>query len=292
MITVPVPAAEVDVDTDLVAALLSAQRPDLVGETIRAVGSGWDNALFRVGADWSVRLPRRAVAVPLLLNELRWLPEIADGLPLPIPVPTFAGVPACGYPWPWSIAPWLTGDTAESTPPANLEAAADALGAFLAALHRPAPPDAPENPFRGVPLPERHDRLEAGLADIETAFDADQIRARWWQVRDTPAWAGPPVWLHGDVHPLNLLVERGRLSGVIDFGDLTAGDPASDLAVAWMMFTGGGRDRFRTATRTDRDTWRRAYGWALALGVAFAGGDGPVRAIGLRTLGHALADEV
>jgi aminoglycoside phosphotransferase (APT) family kinase protein len=289
------PAAEVEIDKALVTALLREQHPDLAGAEIRPVGSGWDNALFRVGRNWVVRLPRRTVAVSLLRNELRWLPEIADGLPLPIPVPVRSGASGCGYPWPWSIAPWLAGDTAEAASPTDLGAAADALGAFLAAFHGPAPAAAPANPFRGVPLAHRQAALDSGLARLEGAldgaFDVAAMRARWAEVRDTPVWPGPSVWLHGDVHPLNLLVHRGQLAGVIDFGDLTAGDPASDLAIAWMMFRGRSRDRFRRAAGADDDTWRRALGWALALGVAFSSGDGPVRAIGLRTLRNALADD-
>jgi aminoglycoside phosphotransferase (APT) family kinase protein len=270
---------------------LREQHPDLADEEIEPVGSGWDNALFRVGRRWVVRLPRRHVAVPLLLNELRWLPVIAAWLPLPIPVPVRSGAPGCGYPWPWSIASWLPGETAEAQPPADLAAAADGLGGFLAALHRPAPADAPANPFRGVPLTERDALLEAALVRLDPAVDRDAVRTRWARARDAPPWSRPAAWLHGDVHPLNLLVHGGRLAGVLDFGDLTAGDPASDLAIGWMMFADRSRDRFREAVGADDDTWRRALGWALALGVAFSSADGPVRAIGLRTLRNALADD-
>jgi len=34
---------------------------------------------------------------------------------------------------------------------------------------------------------------------------------------------------------VNILVDDGQVSGVIDFGDMTAGDPAGDLSVAWML---------------------------------------------------------
>jgi aminoglycoside phosphotransferase (APT) family kinase protein len=287
----PTPPAEVAIDVDLVAALLEIQHPDLAGAEIRPVAAGWDNALFRIGAAFTARLPRRSAAVPLVLKELRWLPVIAAALPLPVPVPLRAGAPGCGYPWPWSIGPWLPGDPADVSPPADLVAAADSLGTFLAALHQPAPPDAPINPFRGVPLPARDHLLESGLERLDAGFDPRRVRARWAAVRDTPPWSRPPVWLHGDVHPLNLLVHRGRLAGVLDFGDLAAGDPASDLAIAWMMFTGASRTRFRDAVGADADTWRRALGWALALGVTLANGDGRLRAIGIRTIGRALEED-
>ncbi|MFZ0160504.1 MAG: phosphotransferase [Kineosporiaceae bacterium] len=121
----------------------------------------------------------------------------------------------------------------------------------------------------------------------------------WSDALATPIWDGPSVWLHGDLHPGNLLVHAGRLSGVVDFGDITAGDPATDLSVAWMLLPRSADDAFRGAyaARSGRSlddaTWRRARGWALALSVAFVGHsvDNPMIAgIGRRTLHAVLAD--
>src|SRR4249919_3336738 len=117
MVQMATPQAEVDIDARLVAALLSEQHPDLAHQPLRPLAAGWDNVMFRVGNRLVARLPRRLAAVPLLLNELRWLPEVATGLPLPVPVPVRSGAPGCDYPWPWSISPWLPGQTADSTPP-------------------------------------------------------------------------------------------------------------------------------------------------------------------------------
>ena len=114
--------------------------------------------------------------------------------------------------------------------------------------------------------------------------------ARFELLLRTPEWAGPPLWLHGDLHPLNLLVDHGQLSAVIDFGDLCAGDPASDLYAAWMLFDADARAVFRAATRADAATWRRAQGWALALAVAFCAGDERIAGIGRRTLTAVLTD--
>jgi aminoglycoside phosphotransferase (APT) family kinase protein len=141
-----------------------------------------------------------------------------------------------------------------------------------------------------VPLPDRTERLEAGLEDLGDAVDRAAVRQLWSALVVAPAWSGPPLWLHGDAHPLNLLVHDGRLSAFIDFGDLTAGDPASDLSVAWMMFPERERTTFRRAAGSvDDATWARARGWAVALGVALANGDDRVAAIGRRTLAAALA---
>lgn len=282
------PAAEVDVTERLVRALLREQHPDLADLALVEVASGWDNLIYRLGDALSVRLPRRATSATLVEHEQRWLPELAVGLPLPVPVPVRVGVPGCGYPWRWTIGTWLPGRAAELDPPADLEAAAALLGEFLAALHRPAPADAPHNPYRGVPLAERSDRLIAGLDLLTGSVDRARVMDRWSVLVQTPAWPGPPLWLHGDVHPLNLLVDDGRLSAVIDFGDVTAGDPASDLAVGWMLFELTPREVFRASSGADPDTWARAEAWALALGVAMATGDDQVAAIGRRTIAAVL----
>jgi aminoglycoside phosphotransferase (APT) family kinase protein len=114
----------------------------------------------------------------------------------------------------------------------------------------------------------------------------------WRDLSSTPPWDGPPLWLHGDLHPSNLLTVDGALSGVIDFGDLTSGDPATDLSLAWMMFGRSDRDRFRTQIDVDDHTWRRAAGWALNLSLAYLTGDDSTSmpAIGRSTLLEVLAE--
>lgn len=286
------PAAEVVVEATLLRALLEEQHADLAGLPITPLAEGWDNVLFRLGDDLIARLPRRQAAANLVEHELTWLPRLPADLPLPIPRPVRSGQPGAGFPWRWSVVPWLPGADAEATPPDDLDATAEVLGAFLAALHQPAPPDAPANPYRGVPLAERAEVFERGLERAAGWLDVASVRSAWEELLPTPPWRGPARWLHGDTHPRNLLVHHGRLSGVVDFGDLTGGDPASDLAVAWMLFPPGPRHRFRAALgpTVDDHTWARARGWALALGVALGNGDDRVRAIGLRTIVAALAD--
>jgi aminoglycoside phosphotransferase (APT) family kinase protein len=159
---------------------------------------------------------------------------------------------------------------AQRVPPDDPFAAATSLGEFLAALHQPAPPDAPENRFRGVPLTDRDATMHERVAQLADAIDARAVLARWDELLATPPWSGPPLWLHGDLHPANVLVHRGRLSAVIDFGDITSGDPANDLSVAWMLFPPDARATFRAAAgAVDDDTWARARGWALTLAVTY-----------------------
>ena len=267
------PSAEIDIDEPLVRSLLAEQQPALADRTLRFAANGWDNVVVQLGDDLMVRLPRRAAAAQLVLNEQRWLPFLARSLPLPTPSPIFAGAPGTQYPWAWSICPWLPGDSAAKAPPSDPHDAALTLAAFVVALHKPAPHDAPENPFRGVHLQQRAEAVEGRVRALDDVVASDRVLGVWNELRHTPAWSGPAMWLHGDLHPSNMLTDNGRLSAVIDFGDITSGDPATDLALAWMMFGPREREVFREAAAIDDDTWRRAAGWALNLSLAYLTGD-------------------
>jgi aminoglycoside phosphotransferase (APT) family kinase protein len=287
------PAAEVDIDETLVRRLLDGQHPDLADRPLRLLANGWDNVSYRLGPDLVVRLPRRAAAAVLIEHEQRWLPTLARRLPLPIPAPVRIGRPEGAYPSSWSVVPWLPGHIAASAPIADGSTAARGLGAFMAALHRPAPADAPQNPVRGGPLPERAFAVEERLERLAGVVARVPVERRWQQSVSAAPWRGPPVWLHGDLHTANILVDDGAISAVIDFGDITAGDPATDLAVAWMLFEARDRETFREACGApDDNTWRRARGWALNLALAYLAhsADNPLMAgIGRRTLEAVLA---
>jgi aminoglycoside phosphotransferase (APT) family kinase protein len=289
-----VPAAEIAIDEALIRRLLRAQHPDLAERRLRIVASGWDNVLARLGTDLVVRLPRRALAATLVAHEQRWLPELAPRLPLPIPAPVRIGVAGEGFPWAWSVCPWFEGESAAVAALADAGAAAASLAEFLVALHRPAPVAAPANPFRGVPLAAR-DHLVRGYVDqLGADVDQEAVLRCWTAVCALPPHAAPPVWLHGDLHPGNLVVRDGTLAAVVDFGDVTRGDPATDLAIAWMLFDVPTRARFRSALGcVDHVTWRRAAGNALAHGLASVArsADAPwLAAVGRRTIAAVLAE--
>ena len=268
------PAADVEVSADLVRRLLADQHPDLARLPVGFLANGWDNELYRVGDGLVARLPRRALGAQIITNEQRWLPGLAPRLPLPIPSPERTGVPACGYPYCWSVVPYLPGVPAAQASSFDPAAAAAAVGGFLGALHVAAPADAPANPFRGVPLAERASTFAANLALLTGQVDRDAVLRAWVAALTAPGYDGPPVWLHGDLHPANILVNDGQVSGVIDFGDITAGDPASDLSVAWMLLPPGFHASFWSAYqaaggRADNALRARARGWALNLAIVF-----------------------
>jgi len=289
----PRPEAEHPIDEALVSALVADQHPDVLG-ALRRVPGGWDNEVFRLGDDLAVRLPRRALAAGLLEGELRWLPVLAPRLPLAVPVPVRVGKPGLGYPWRWAIVRWIEGESLLSTTePVDQIGLGAALGRFLAAIHGEAPDDAPRNAFRGVPLVDRIDRFADHLRSLPDDVDRAAVEAAWATALDEVSWAGPAVWIHGDLHPGNLVVRRGRLVGVVDFGDLTAGDPATDLAVAWMCLAPGERASLRGRLGVEAATWGRARGWALAHAVAVlahSADDPAMASMARRTLAAALAD--
>jgi aminoglycoside phosphotransferase (APT) family kinase protein len=262
------PPAEVHIDAELARALLRAQHPDLAHLPVTALESGWDNAMYGVGDALALRLPRRELGAKLVAHEQRWLPHLAPLLPLRTPVPVRTGVAGCGYPWSWSIVEWLPGEPADLSPPRADQA--DALAQFLRALHTPAPPEAPRNSSRGVPLALRAAVLEERLERLERTTDAitGGVKGLWREALEAPIDAAS-TWLHGDLHPRNVLVEAGRLSSVIDWGDVAQGDRATDLATIWMLL------RERSARERVLDlmpevspaTWIRARGWAVFFGV-------------------------
>lgn len=261
------PEAEIEITDDLVHELLASQHPDLGQLSLRQVASGWDNVVFRLGERMVVRMPRREVAAQLLRNEQRWLPFLADRLPVAIPVPLRIGLPASGYPWYWSILPWFEGSCADQAKPSSNQV--DVLADFLARLHRPAPLDAPRNPVRGIPIQERAQATQERMARLKVKSDliTPWIEKIWELGLSAPA-SLDDRWLHGDLHAQNVLVVDGRISAVIDWGDITSGDVATDLAVIWSVFEKpADRQRLLEIYGPDAATRERAMAWAVMFGV-------------------------
>lgn len=256
---------------DLVRDLLRDQHPDLAGLPVKFGARGWDSQLWRLGDDLAVRLPWATESADALLRkEYDWVPGLATRLPLPVPVPQRLGEPSERFPRTWIVTTWVPGEPADRAP-ATRTTAADGLAAFLTALHQPAPDDAPAGRDRGGRLADGAGHFGRQL-DTATArgwiADPDAVRAVWEDAAAAPDWAGPPLWLHGDLHPANVLTADGALCGVIDFGDLFAGDPAWDLAAAWILLPDDAVARFHDVYAPDAATARRARGFAVGRALA------------------------
>jgi len=284
------------IDTALVARLITDQFPQWAKLPIVELPSaGTDHAMYRLGDDKVVRLPRMPSVARQVDTEQRWLPRLAPQLPLQVPIPLGRGVPGQGFPMPWSVHAWLDGENALEMPIVDLRDAAIELGAFVAALRRIDATGGPRS-FRGGPVSTSGYDVRAAIRDLgaDGTIDGDAVTAAWEHVLALPQWEGTPSWLHGDLMPGNLLTRHGRLTGVIDFGVLGIGDPACDLIPGWYLFGSETRELFRDAADVDDSTWARGRGWALCLGLGaehyYRIKNPGLAAVGRRALFEALTD--
>jgi len=250
---VPEWSADVEVDAALVRRLVGEQFPELELRSLRPLAEGWDNAVWVVDERWAFRFPRREIALPGFMRELAVLPRLAPLLPLPIPTPVYRGLPAAGFPWPFFGAPLLPGgELADAAlDDAGRIALARPLAGFLRALHDPATAAAVE------PLPAD----PWGRADM--ARRVPRALECLHQLRGLGLWRAPPVvtrvlesaralppppasvLVHGDLHVRHVLVDgAGAIGGVIDWGDVCAGDPSVDMSLYWSLLPPEGRPVF------------------------------------------------
>jgi len=261
-------ADELEIDEGLVRRLLEAQFPQWAGLPVEALPfGGTDNAIYRLGDELSVRLPRRRTwSSGSLDREFEWLPRLAPVLPVAVPTPVARGAPGEGYPHEWSVFDWLDGEDATVAPLDGGRAAVD-LARFLRALRSFDPAGGPSAHSRGGPLALRDEATRAAIASFGDDIDADAVTAVWEAAVAAPAWDGPPVWIHGDLDARNLLVRDGRLNGILDWSALCVGDPAGDVKVAWAALDAGTRPVFRELLGIDDATWARGRGWAVSQAV-------------------------
>lgn len=288
------------IDEAFVRHLVTTQFPEWQDIPIWPVAvGGWDNRTFHLGEYMLVRMPSAQDYALQVEKEHRWLPRLAPFLPLQIPVPLAIGEPAYGYPWRWSIYRWLEGETAASLPMTDLCSLATRLAQFLIALQRIDPTDGPRpglhSFYRGGALTNYDAETRRAIASLKGKINVEAA-TEVWEIALATTWNGSPVWVHGDISAGNLLMQDGHLTSVIDFGQLTVGDPACDLAIAWTLFKGESRKIFRAMLPLDAGTWSRGRAWALwkAL-LAAAGSTNPNNAESLqcwRIIDEVLADHM
>jgi aminoglycoside phosphotransferase (APT) family kinase protein len=227
---------------------------------------GWDNSTFRLGDEFSIRLPNADAYAAQVEKEQRWLPILARHLSLRVPEPVAMGRPTSEFPWPWSVYRWIEGNTATIERIADLTAFAYDLACFINELHavdsRAGPRPGKHNFFRGGPLCVYDAETRAAIRLLADEINTEAVTAVW-EAALASTWDRAPVWVHGDLAASNLLVEGGELRAVIDFGCAAVGDPACDLVVAWTFFAGQSREVFRRQLPLDDATWARGRGWAL-----------------------------
>ncbi|GAA5031619.1 aminoglycoside phosphotransferase family protein [Streptomyces siamensis] len=261
----PMHAHEAPLDDALVRRLLAARFPRWAELPLKRVESaGTVNALYRLGDDMVVRLPRIAAGADDVVKEGMWLPRLAPLLPVPVPELLAVGPPGEDYPWSWGVLRWLEGELPAVGALDDAEELALGLGRFVAAMRDVDLPGGPPA-YRGGPLATVDAETRTAIAALHGTVDTTAATAAWEAALAQPPWTGPPVWVHSDLMPMNLLVHQGRLSAVLDFATVGTGDPACDLIAAWNLLPASARPAFRDAAGADDATWARGRGWALSM---------------------------
>lgn len=256
---------EVDITESLVRQLVAEQFSHWAKLSIKSVESaGTSNAIYRLGDDMSVRLPRIPSAVDSVSTEFVWLPKLAAHLPFPVPTPLAIGKPNEDYPWPWTICQWVEGKNPIEGQLVDPDTFAIDLAKFITVLHEVDLSGGPQSE-RGRPLAVQDEEARVAIEALHGKIDTKAALVAWEEALQAPQWDGQSVWIHGDLMPGNLLIKDNRLSAVIDFSCLGVGDPASDLITAWNLLSASSRDTFRRELKVDDATWARGRGWALSM---------------------------
>ena len=256
-----------------VRLLLQHQFPQFADLTLSYIQeSGTENALYRLGDEYIVRLPRFVSDIDAfeknektLAKELQYLPYLAKHLSFAISRPLFKGAPSKDYPFSWTISKWNEGHNPPFEQADEYAEFAKDIAQFVNELHAVPVEDGPYS-RRGVTLSLLDKQTQEALSELNEDIDVPKARLLWEALRDIPYWEHAPVWIHGDLLPGNILINNNRLSAIIDFSDLGLGDPACDLVPAWCLFSANSRQIFKKhLVNVDKHTWLRGKGWALSI---------------------------
>lgn len=255
--------SEIATTETLVRSLVGQQFPEFSHLPVeRFASAGTDNAMYRLGNDLAVRLPRVGWAVDMVTKEQRWVPVLASQLSLRVPLPIAHGSPCREFPHPWSIVEWLPGEIATLDRLADPVHAAETLGRFVNRLQQIEATAGPTH-VRGGPVRNDDEAVRRAIAGLNGELDSTALERAWERVLEVPDYSGLPRWSHGDLGPLNLLAHEGCLTSVIDWGTCGVGDTSVDARVAWNLFDQNGREAYRTVAGFDDESWERGKGWIL-----------------------------
>lgn len=256
-----------EITSSLVRSLVSEQFPQWSELAIRPVeAQGWDNRTFRLGDRMAVRLPSADGYIAGLVREEQTLSTLGADLPVAIPRVVATGAPSAAFNRPWSVREWIEGHTLTEV---DTRQRGGAIGGVGDALRQLQACDTARGPwagsasaYRGCHISAVGEEIPGRLSLLDRTL-ADRCRALW-DAAVTTVWTGPPVWVHGDVAPGNMLFDgSGRLAALIDFGQTCVGDPACDLAFAWLSCSSQERDRLHDRLELPQDAWLRGAAWAL-----------------------------
>ncbi|WP_274648818.1 aminoglycoside phosphotransferase family protein [Paenibacillus humicola] len=255
--------AEWEVSEHLARQLIRGQFPQLASKRIQKLGHGWDNTVFLVGDEYVFRFPRREAAVHSLRIEGRILPELRNVLSIAYPIPVFFGEKNDDYPAPFLGYRYLSGESPIGLTDRERSLSAKALAQFLKSLHSYPVSVAKEKGVRYdhrnlTDIAARKEKMKVFIFRLANHFRDEEYRAisNYLKQLQTETVKQKFVFLHGDLHFKNMLVdEKGRVSGIIDWGDINIGHPACDLSVAYSFLPPDARsDFFREYGDVDEET--------------------------------------
>jgi aminoglycoside phosphotransferase (APT) family kinase protein len=273
---------EIPIDLGLVRRLVDSEFPHYAGLPLsRLDASGSTNALFRLGDDLLVRLPRQPGGGAGIDKEQRWLPQLSRHLPVAVPKTVALGEPAFGYSERWSIVGWIAGELPKACAPDDppeperSSLAADLADVILVLRGLEVPEAALTDPllrwYRGRPLAEFDKQMRRAIQHcrsiVDLDLDLDAALTVWTEALEVPGAyeVGPDRWFHSDLVAENLLLSDGRLTALLDFGGLAVGDPTIDLHGAWEVLDPPARAVFRSRLGVDDAEWLRGRAWALGI---------------------------
>lgn len=260
---------EVRATAEVARRLIVDQFPQWSHLPVRAVvGDGTVHAIHRIGDGLAARFPLRGrdpeESRRRLVAEASAARELAACSPVPTPEPVALGEPGEGYPLPWAVQTWVPGRVATPDDPAGSTAFARDLAGFIGALRTA---DTRGRRFsgtgRGGDLADQDGWLRTCFRRSAGVLDVEPLERLWGELRQLPR-AGADVMSHGDLVPGNVLVDDGRLIGVLDGGGFGPADPALDLVAAWHLLDHEPRAELRRALGCGDLEWSRGTAWAFA----------------------------
>ena len=205
--------------------------------TVSIHDNGEDFLVLEINQEWMFRFPRNTAAHKVLRVEQQFLPQFEELSPLPIPKIQYSGEDYSGYPK--IEGSLLTPQLFESLPDRVHELIARQVGGFLSRLHT-----FPLERSLAMGFSEGWDgwrqnayqRFQANTAPLlsRTARKkANILFERFFEL----TW--PQVVIHGDFYPPDHVFfdEKSlQLCGIIDFGDLTIEDAATDFQSIYEVY--------------------------------------------------------
>jgi aminoglycoside phosphotransferase (APT) family kinase protein len=244
--------AEWEVSEELAHKLINSQFPQLASKSVKKLGHGWDNTVFLVGAEYVFRFPRREVAIKRLMMEGKILPKLKDYVSIAYSLPMFFGEGDYEYPAPFQGYPYLSGEFPIGLTDKQRALSATTLAQFLKSLHAFPVKIAQENGVQHdhrdmTDIAMRKEKMHKFISDLALHFCEEDYRtiSNYLEQLRTERVKQKYVFLHGDLHFKNMLVDdNGRISGIIDWGDINIGHPACDLNVVYSFLPPDARSGF------------------------------------------------